>query len=66
MKLAEGLARLYAGDFTGIGQETLEDGSVLITLSKRGEGCTYRFRVKNLYQENEQVLEHEITGKGGQ
>ena len=57
---AEGLDKLYAGDFNGINQQELPDGSVVITLSKRGEDKRYRFRVKNLYGEKEEVLEHEI------
>ena len=40
-------------------QEAQADGSVLVTLSKRGEGKVYRFRVKDLYGENEKVLEEE-------
>ena len=56
----EGLRKLYTGDFNGVSQEVLPDGSIVITLSKRGEDKTYRFRVKNLYKENEKVLEHEV------
>ena len=56
----EGLRKLYTGDFNGVSQEVLPDGSIVITLSKRGENKTYRFRVKNLYKENEKVLEHEV------
>lgn len=58
----EGLEKLKSGDFNGLSQEAQPDGSAVITLSKRGEGKVYRFRVKNLYKENEQVLEHEIIG----
>jgi len=57
---AEGLDKLYTGDFTGISQEEQPDGSVIITLSKRGEGKIYKFRVKNLYGEHEEVFEHEV------
>ena len=56
----EGLRKLYQGDFNDMSQEPQDDGSVIITLSKRGEGRTYRFRVKDLYGENEEVLEHEV------
>jgi len=56
----EGLKKLRSGDFTGLSQEEQADGSVLITLSKRGENKIFRFRVKNLYKENEEVLSHEI------
>jgi len=56
----EGLRKLYAGDFNDMNQERQPDGSVFITLSKRGEDKIYRFRVEGLYGENEQVLEHEV------
>jgi len=56
----KGLRKLYAGDFNDMSQEWQPDGSVIITLSRRGENKTYRFRVKNLYKENEKVLEHEV------
>lgn len=56
----EGLDKLYLGDFNDMNQEPQDDGSVIITLSKRGERKTYRFRVKNLYKENEELLEHEV------
>jgi RNA polymerase-interacting CarD/CdnL/TRCF family regulator len=56
----EGLDKLKSGDFNSMNQEPQPDGSVIITLSKRREGKTYRFRVRNLYKENQEVLEHEI------
>jgi len=56
----EGLKRLYSGDFNDMSQERLPDGSVIVTLSKRGEGKSYRFRVKDLYGEHEEVMEHEV------
>jgi len=56
----EGLAKLYTGDFNSMNQEQQADGSVIITLSKHGEDKIYRFRVKDLYGEHEEVLEHEI------
>jgi len=58
--MLEGLRRLYSGDFNAINQEWQPDGSVIITLAKEGEATIYRFKVKNLYGENEEVLEHEI------
>ena len=57
---AEGLEKLYTGDFNGMSQAAQPDGSVVITLAKRGEGKIYRFRVMNLYQANEEILEHEV------
>ena len=58
--MIEGLRKLYTGDFNGAKQEEQSDGSVIITLAKRGEDKTYRFRVKDLYGEHEEVLEHEV------
>ena len=59
-KMEKGLEKLYTGDFNDMFQETLPDGSVIVILSKRGEKDSYRFRVKDLYGPNEQVLEHEV------
>lgn len=58
----EGLNKLYSGDFNTMDQEWQPDGSVIITLSKVGEGKTYRFRVKDLYGKDEEVLEHKVIG----
>lgn len=58
--MSEGLEKLKTGDFNYMGQEEQPDGSILITLSKRGEGKVYRFRVKDLYGPNEEVLEEEV------
>ena len=55
-----GRDKLYLGDFNEMHQEWQPDGSVIVTLSKRGEGKIYRFRVKDLYGENEKVLSEEI------
>lgn len=55
-----GLNRLYRGEVNYMKQEPQPDGSVIITISKHGEGKTHRFRVKDLYGENEDVLEHEV------
>lgn len=59
--MKEGLKKLYAGDFNGMRQEEQADGSVIVTLSKRGEDKIYRFRVKDLYREHEEVLEHQAS-----
>jgi hypothetical protein len=40
--------------------DILDDGSVIITLAKDGENKLYRFRVKDLFGPNEEVLEHEV------
>lgn len=56
----EGIEKVKSGDFNDMLQEELKDGSLLITLCKRGEGKIYRFTVKNLYQANEKVLKEEV------
>ena len=53
----EGLDKLKSGDFNDMNQEWQEDGSVIITLSKRGEEQVYKFRVRNLYQPDEQEVD---------
>lgn len=58
--MSEGLTKLKSGDFNDMEQEPLNDGSVIVTLSKRGEGKTYRFRVKDLYKDTEEVLWEEV------
>lgn len=55
-----GIEKLKSGDFNTMSQEWQPDGSVIITLSKRGESKIYRFRVKDLYGEHEEVLNEEI------
>lgn len=63
--MRKGLANLYTGHFNTVRWEHQLDGSVAITLTKRGDGKTYHFRVKDLYGEHEEVLEHEVTQKRG-
>lgn len=58
----EGLDKLYNGEFNTMRQEHQPDGTIIITLSKSGEGKVYRFRVKDLYGKDEEILEHEIRG----
>ncbi|MGB8706840.1 MAG: hypothetical protein WCD72_02665 [Dehalococcoidia bacterium] len=58
--MEEGLRKLYSGEFNSGGVEILPDGSQRITLSSDGDDKVYRFRVKNLYQADEKVLEHEV------
>ena len=55
-----GIEKLKLGDFNTRSDEPQDDGSVIITLSKRGEDKVYRFKVKDLYGENEEVLKEEI------
>ena len=53
-----GRRKLYSGDFNTMSQERLSDGTVIISLAKEGEGVSYRFKVKDLYGEHEEVLYH--------
>jgi hypothetical protein len=56
----KGVDRLKSGDFNTMNVECQPDGSRRITLSKDGEKKVYRFRVENLYQADEKVLEHKV------
>jgi hypothetical protein len=58
----EGLRRLKTGDFNSLSGEKHPDGSEVITLSSEKYPDIYRFTVRNLYQENEEVLDN-ATGK---
>jgi len=58
--MKKGHKKLYSGDFNTMSQEWQPDGSVIITLAKEGENVSYKFKVKNLYGENEEVTEHQI------
>ena len=58
--MEEGLVKLYTGDFNRLSSEEQPDGSKIYKLTKQGENKTYVFRVKNLYQEDEEVLEHKV------
>jgi len=51
-----GLEKLKSGDFNDMSQEEQLDGTVIVTLSKRGEGKVYKLHVKDLYGEHEEVL----------
>lgn len=55
-----GIDKLKSGDFNDMSQDDQPDGSILITLVKRGEGKVYKFKVKDLYGENEEVLSEEV------
>jgi len=60
--MEEGLKKLYSGDFNYMNQEQVkgEPEVTIITLVKAGERKRYTLKVRNLYKDNEQVLEHEI------
>jgi hypothetical protein len=57
MKVREMLAK---GEFNHMSQEQQSDGSVLVTLTKRGDPHVYRMWVKNLYTKDEEVLKEEV------
>ena len=56
----KGIEKLKAGDFNDMSQEQQDDSSMLITLSKRGEGKVYKFQVRDLYGQNEEVISEEV------
>ena len=60
MTVREMLAR---GDFNNMDQKVQSDGSVLVTLTKRGDPHVYKLCVQDLYQPAERVLYEEIAGR---
>lgn len=64
--MIEGLRRLYSSDFNVMSQEQPDDMPevTIVTLFKEGENKSYRFKVKDLYGEHEEVLEHEVIPAG--
>ena len=40
------------------------DGSVIITLTKRGDPRVYRLHVRNLYQAGEDIISDEVIERG--
>lgn len=55
--MLKGLRRLKEGDFNSMGQEWLPDGSVIVVLTSRKWEGVEHFRVRNLYQEGEELLD---------
>jgi len=55
------LQKLLNGDFNDMNQQFFPDGSILVTLTKRGDPHVYRMRVRNLYQANQEVISEEVT-----
>jgi len=60
----DGIRKLYLGDFNNMSQEPQPDGSIVVTLTTHGEAKVYRFRVRDLYGLNEEVLEEEVIEAG--
>jgi len=48
--------RLAKGDFNHMSQETQPDGSVLVTMTKRGDNHVYKLLVRDLYKPTERVI----------
>lgn len=55
-----GIDKLKTGDFNNRNDEPQPDGSVIITLSRRGEGKIYKLHIKDLYLPAEEVLSEEV------
>lgn len=53
--------RLALGEFNNMDQAHQPDGSVIVTLTKRGDNHVYRMWVSDLYKASEQVLREEIV-----
>jgi hypothetical protein len=53
---------LASGAFNNMSQVKQEDGSLLVTLEKRGDPKSYKLWVKNLYKPDEKVIKEEVTG----
>lgn len=62
----EGIIKLRTGDWNNMSQEEQPDGSILVTLSSRKYPEIYRFKVKDLYGPNEEVLEEEVINENAQ
>jgi hypothetical protein len=54
----EGLKRWYSGDWNSACQTIQPDGSIIIRLYAERDNRTFIFQVKDLYGENEEVLDH--------
>lgn len=58
----KGLQKLRSGDFNTMNVKKQPDGSEIITLSSDHYPEVYRFRVRNLYEKDEEVWDN-ATGK---
>ena len=56
------LDALKNGGFNVMNQERQPDGSMVIRLLSHKDNKLYRFQVKDLYGENEEVLWEEVSG----
>lgn len=53
---------LKAGGYNYLSQDLQPDGSVLVTLRKRGDPRVYTFRARDLYGPNEEIFDEHVTG----
>jgi len=60
----KGVEKLYSGDFNSMLQEWQPDGSVIITLKADGEHLAYRFKVRELYGQHEELVDHQVIPIG--
>lgn len=58
--MLEGLKKLYSGDFNYMDTKILADDCRIVTLYKEGEDKSFKFKVRNLYGKDEEILEHEV------
>ncbi len=56
---------LGKGLFNTMSQTVQPDGSLLVTLTKRGDNHVYRMWVTGLYTPQEHVIREEVTGIDG-
>ena len=54
--------RLAMGEFNAMSQAVQPDGSLLVTMTKRGDPHAYRMWVTGLYKPTERVIREEVTG----
>ena len=54
--------RLALGEFNHMSQEPQPDGSVLVTMTKRGDNHVYRLWVRDLYKLTEVVIKETMEG----
>ncbi len=58
--MSDGLTKLKTGDFNYMSQVKQPDGSLLVTLTKRGDSHVYKLWVRDLYQPTEVVIKEEV------
>lgn len=59
MALTPGQMRLYSGDYNYMNQEWQPDGTVIITLSGGRLNRSHRLHIRNLWKDNEEVINEE-------